>query len=325
MISDLSNKSLESKLNYFFDEFFVFRGVLFSRGYVFHKDGLHVKTQVKLPNNKIIDVGEDQSLLPSKDVADRYGKSHKNCRFDICIPLSDRNVLSNICKNINFIFVVEKVKLTIEDPSKYKVALDEFVVGGSFFHNELQSKPKGSVLEIGSRARSNKVYRSIFPDTMEYVGFDVMHGPNVDVVGDAHQLSKHFTPGRFDFIFSNSTFEHLVMPWRVVLEMNQVLKLGGVVTINTHQTWPTHDEPWDFFRFSKHAWRGLFNLETGFEIIQSAQGLPAHVVPSLFLDDQVLDNQPGWMMSKVTARKIKNTELNWAVDPKDILSDFYPE
>lgn len=48
------------------------------------------------------------------------------------------------------------------------------------------------VLEIGSRAvSSNSLWRKVIPD-VDYIGFDIKPGINVDVVGDVHFLSDYF-------------------------------------------------------------------------------------------------------------------------------------
>src|SRR5262249_19828853 len=115
---------------------------------------------------------------------------------------------------------------------------------------------KGTLLEIGSRARSGNIRRDSLPAGMSYVGLDVKAGDNVDVVGDAHELSELFSPERFDAIMSFATFQHLIMPWKVAIEMNRVLRVGGLVFITSHQTWPMCDVPWDFWRYSDRAWHG---------------------------------------------------------------------
>ena len=77
------------------------------------------------------------------------------------------------------------------------------------------------VLEIEARARSGITHRERFSPPAKYVGLDISPGPNVDVVGDAQHLSRVVT-GKFDAVFSVATFEHLLMPWKVVLELNKV-------------------------------------------------------------------------------------------------------
>ncbi len=107
------------------------------------------------------------------------------------------------------------------------------------------------VLEVGSRAVSGVTVRSDFVPGVEYVGMDVHAGPNVDITGDAHVLGEMFAPESFDGVFSRSVFEHLLMPWVVVLETNKILKVDGLTMIFTHPTWPPHELPWDFWSFRK--------------------------------------------------------------------------
>ena len=83
---------------------------------------------------------------------------------------------------------------------------------------------------------------------IDYVGCDVVDGENVDVVPDAHRLSKALDR-TFDYVYSISTFEHLLMPWVVATEINHVMNIGGVGYIQSHQMWPVHDVPSDYFRF----------------------------------------------------------------------------
>lgn len=137
----------------------------------------------------------------------------------------------------------------------------------------------GSLIEIGSRARSGNDYRSLFPPGIRYVGTDVTAGPNVDVVADAHHLSRAVSE-TFDFAFSIAVFEHLFMPWKAALELNAVLKEGASALIVSHHAWPLHEEPWDFWRYSKEAWRAVFNRHTGFEVEEAAYERPASVVPN---------------------------------------------
>ena len=71
-----------------------------------------------------------------------------------------------------------------------------------------------------------------------YTGIDIVAGENVDVVGDAHQLSEYFDEDCFDAVFSISTFEHLAMPWKAAIEINRVMKTGGVLMGTTIKPLP---------------------------------------------------------------------------------------
>lgn len=190
------------------------------------------------------------------------------------------------------------------------------------FRAEVRAR-KGRLLEVGSRARSGHTYRDLFPSDIEYVGLDVAEGPNVDVVGDAHTLS-HSLQGQFDFAFSISTFEHLLMPWVAALELNKVMKPGGLVFIQSHQTWPVHEEPWDFWRYSVDGWRGLFNFHTGFELVNAAYGQPASIRPLAPNPITVtIPHCDAFLLSGCVARKIGNAIVRWEGDVSKVFDLNY--
>ena len=173
-----------------------------------------------------------------------------------------------------------------------------------------------SVIELGSRARSGVTYRSNFKDVKKYTGVDIQHGEHVDVVADIHTLSQTITE-QYDFAFSISVFEHLLMPWVAAVELNSVLIEGGLAFIQSHPTWPLHDEPWDFFRFTKDAWKGLFNEFTGFEIVDTGHGIEASIMPLGVDDDPVFDLefQRSYLLSCCLVRKISKPKVRWRCDP----------
>ena len=186
------------------------------------------------------------------------------------------------------------------------------------------SASHGNILEIGSRARSGNTLRDLMPAHLDYVGLDIIEGPNVDVIGDAHQLSHHFPAGLFDAIFAVSVVEHILMPWKLALEMNRVMAMGGLGYLATHQGWPLHDAPWDFWRFSDKAWLSLFNQATGFEIIEAAMGEPASVVARRWHPTVDFGSQPVYLSSVVLFRKISDTALAWPVELAEITRSMYP-
>lgn len=136
----------------------------------------------------------------------------------------------------------------------------------------------GRILEVGSHPRQTNNFRTQFNDKVVYVGSDLRPGTNVDIAGDAHHLSD-FVDEKFDYIFSFSTFEHFMMPWKVSLEMNKILRVGGKVFSHSHQSWPVHDEPWDYFRFSHESWKGLFSVHSGFKVMDARRGSPLSLTP----------------------------------------------
>ena len=128
------------------------------------------------------------------------------------------------------------------------------------------NKPGLNVLEIGSRVVTGENFRSRF-NKANYVGFDFYNGENVDVVGDAHKLSKYFPAEEFDLVFSSAVFEHFYAPWLVSEQISKVLKIGGSAFVETHFSFSAHERPWNFFQFSDQGLKVLFNKELGFEVL----------------------------------------------------------
>jgi hypothetical protein len=123
----------------------------------------------------------------------------------------------------------------------------------------LENHGKMKILEIGSREVTRTSMARIIISNADYVGFDFYPGPNVDVVGDAHRLSKYFDTEQFDINYSSAVLEHLAMPRVAATEIAKVLKVGGLVFIETHFSWASYERPWRFFQFSDMAPRVLFS------------------------------------------------------------------
>ncbi len=187
-----------------------------------------------------------------------------------------------------------------------------------------------TVLELGSRQVTGDSLVDIleFKDgNYKYIGFDIIPGPNVDIVGDAHELSKHIPNDSIDLIISKSVFEHIAMPWKVVLEANKVLKQGGLIFINTFFIFPMHELPWDFWRYSIESWKSLFNKWTGFKIVRTENNVPLQIVLDVPNPNWQTKDMVGFVNSNLIARKISNydqDQLRWDITAGDILSTIYP-
>jgi hypothetical protein len=288
-------------------DFFMFRGVFFGRGLVEHAPGDRPRLSLRLPDDSWLAApyGPDP-VFP--DVETQTG-------FNFSVPLPGPTTGEAAAAIALFVHFKDD-HLNIANPAAARLQSDRFVASEQPFSEAIRAAPHGRVLEIGSRARSGITRRELFPATMEYVGFDIAPGPNVDVLGDAHALSAYFPPGYFDAALSISVWEHLAMPWKVSIELNRVLKTGAVAMINTHQSWPSHEEPWDYFRFSEYSWAALFNAATGFEILSAGMGYPA-VMASAFtiphLQKDHLEWHYGFLASRCVIRKIGPTTLEWPV------------
>lgn len=127
-----------------------------------------------------------------------------------------------------------------------------------FVEDTAVSLPQGAlVLDAGA---GEGPYRSAFRH-VRYVALDDRRGDRswdyggLDVVGDL--LRMPFKDGAFDAILCTETLEHLTEPQAFISEAARVLKRGGRLHMTAPLTFREHQEPHDYFRFTRHALRML--------------------------------------------------------------------
>lgn len=296
-------------------------------------DRIHLRGWCHHPGQRIVRLEvlfQDDTLAlpltsfgqPSPDVAAGLGPTAAQARFDEWV-IAPAAVLG---RPFSFRCWLEDGACLLGPDALTNAATgDPYFQSWNNFVTHLEAFASGTVLEIGSRARSGLTRQDRLPRQLDYLGVDILPGPNVDIVGDAHELSRLFRDRRFVAVYSLSVFEHLAMPWKVALELNQVLVPGGLVYTSTHQTWPMHEEPWDFWRFSRHSWQTLFNPATGFEVVEAVCGEPARIHACRTSPaTRGLPDSPAWLGSASIVRKISDTTLSWPVPLAAIAREMYP-
>jgi hypothetical protein len=192
------------------------------------------------------------------------------------------------------------------------------------FEKYLQRPTTQKVLDIGGRARSGLLHANEMKDK-DVTVLDIVADEGVTVVADAHELSSVLPASYFDAVTSFAVFEHLIMPWKVAIEMNRVMKVGAWGFIYTHQTIGMHDLPCDYFRFSDNAWKGIFNKDTGFEIIGTELSDPQYIVSFVWSEAyKDAEKTAGYATSLVCVRKIAQTAFDWPLRAADVTEDQYP-
>jgi len=196
---------------------------------------------------------------------------------------------------------------------------------------EIGNKEGMKILEIGSREVTGPSKDRKAFDKAEYTGFDYYPANNVDVVGDVHKLSSYFKKSeKFDLIYSSACFEHFAMPWLVAVEIAKLLKVGGLVFIETHFSYSSHERPWHFFQFSDMALKTLFSKALGFECIEAGMSNPLVARFSSLADEYLRNELVGGLYchSEYLGRKVREVEdFDWnKVDLTDVVGTTkYPE
>lgn len=125
----------------------------------------------------------------------------------------------------------------------------------------------GRLLDIGCGTKPYKDMLSPFVD--EHVGVDheaTFHDKsNVDLFGTAYEIPAD--DETFDSAICTAVLEHLEEPEQALRECFRVLKSGGAAIYSVPFIWHLHEEPRDFYRYSKYGLKYLFE-KTGFEILE---------------------------------------------------------
>src|SRR5215203_4308520 len=130
------------------------------------------------------------------------------------------------------------------------------------------------------------------------------HGADVDVVADAHTVSSTLGSERFDAIISCSTFEHFKYPILAAHELMKTLKVGGLLYVQTHQTFALHGYPRDYWRFSREALAALFPAAMGFRVIATDYEFPARIYSRRAADQHL---HAAWLNSLLLGEKVART------------------
>lgn len=130
------------------------------------------------------------------------------------------------------------------------------------------SYAQGRLLDVGC---GNRPYESALREVTTYIGIDVNHQTGLPTVsGLAYALP--FANDSFDTVFSTQTLEHVEEPQRAVAEMARVLRPGGYLILTAPQTWRLHEQPYDFFRYTRFGLQYLVE-QPGLRLVQlHAQG-----------------------------------------------------
>jgi SAM-dependent methyltransferase len=129
----------------------------------------------------------------------------------------------------------------------------------------LKKYSRGRLLDIGC---GNKPYRPLIESQItEYMGCDIVQSSEhcVDIISPATDIP--LPESTFDTVISTQTIEHVAEHQLLVNEAYRLLKPGGYFIVSGPMYWPLHEEPYDFFRFTKHGFIHILTL-AGFSIIE---------------------------------------------------------
>ncbi len=125
----------------------------------------------------------------------------------------------------------------------------------------------GRLIDIGC---GTKPYRAMFaPYVHSHVGVDypgTQHDrSHIDMYGTAYCVPA--ASESFDSAICTAVLEHLEEPAEAIRECYRLLRPGGVAIYSVPFFWFLHEEPRDFFRYTKYGLEHLFQ-QAGFTVIE---------------------------------------------------------
>ena len=130
---------------------------------------------------------------------------------------------------------------------------------------------RGDMIDIGC---GSKPYQPIFKPYIDtYFGIDypptaaVNYGETTKADLFVDCTDTKLAPDKYDTLLSTQVIEHIYDTKKFVAECHRILKKGGIGIFTIPFLWQCHAEPFDYYRFTKHAIEKQFR-EQDFDILE---------------------------------------------------------
>lgn len=156
----------------------------------------------------------------------------------------------------------------LEDVEEINISNTNYLVYLSFhrdLYRAIETYATGKLLDIGC---GNKPYESWTKGRVsEYIGCDIIQSSSnkVDILCEANNISLESTS--FNTVLSTQVIEHVEDHQGLVNEAYRLLKQDGYFILSGPMYWNLHEEPYDFFRFTKHGFTYILE-KAGFEVCE---------------------------------------------------------
>jgi SAM-dependent methyltransferase len=123
---------------------------------------------------------------------------------------------------------------------------------------------KGYLLDLGS---GEQPYASIARNgASQYFTLDIVvnNTTSPDVCADS--LALPFKNSSFDSILCTQVLEHVKNPFVLFQQVSRILRDDGHLILTAPQAWPLHEEPFDFFRYTKYG-LSLLAEQAGLKVV----------------------------------------------------------
>ena len=147
---------------------------------------------------------------------------------------------------------------------------ESYLVRASILQAVMHAKDHfhGKLLDVGAGSSpyeklimaSGKVSEYI---KLDFASSDYHQGHKLDLTWDGKLIP--LDAGSIDTVFMTEVLEHVHKPGDLLREVRRVLKPGGILFLTVPFTWPMHELPYDYHRFTPIALRSYLE-EAGFDV-----------------------------------------------------------
>lgn len=122
-----------------------------------------------------------------------------------------------------------------------------------------------SVFDIGCGNKPYEEYIRKLTNGSKYVGCDIVQSSEqkVDIVCEATNIPEQSEI--YDIVLCTQVIEHVFEHHKIFKEAYRLLKPGGFFIVSGPMIYQLHEEPYDFYRFTRYGFRELLS-GTGFTV-----------------------------------------------------------
>lgn len=125
---------------------------------------------------------------------------------------------------------------------------------------------KGDVIDIGCGTMPYKKSITASSAIKEYTTIDIEKRDNrVDIVGDVQNMNM-VANNAYDTIICTNVLEHIPNPFQAMDEIYRIARPNGVLILSVPHLSRLHEEPNDFYRYTKYGLEYIIN-KSGFNMI----------------------------------------------------------
>ncbi|HEY4495214.1 MAG TPA: class I SAM-dependent methyltransferase [Candidatus Paceibacterota bacterium] len=114
---------------------------------------------------------------------------------------------------------------------------------------------RGKVIDIGCGMMHYKEFITKLPTVTRYDALDIeARAMSVDIIGDVQNMDA-IKSNTYDTVLCLQVIEHIPNPFRAINEIYRILKPNGVLILSAPHLSRLHEEPNDFYRYTKYGLR----------------------------------------------------------------------